>query len=179
MRPVVDGSRVLALLAALGREADEEVRVYLTGGTTAVLVGWRPTTVDIDLILVPDRGRPHIAIPRLKEELQVNIEQACPAHFIPELPGWEGRSLFVAREGKLTAYHYDPYSQVLAKIERGLEKDLLDVQAFVARGLVRPDRLRELFADIEPRLGERYAIDAKSFRENVDALFPPAGGFTP
>lgn len=59
------------------------------------------------------------ALPQLKEELEINIELASPDPFIPELPGWQERSLFVAREGRLSFYHYDLFAQALAKIERG------------------------------------------------------------
>ncbi len=41
MRPPVDESCIRELARWLGRVARERVRVYLTGGATAVLVGWR------------------------------------------------------------------------------------------------------------------------------------------
>ena len=34
-------------MAALGAEGRIETRVYLVGGATAVLTGWRDTTVDV------------------------------------------------------------------------------------------------------------------------------------
>ena len=37
---------------------------------------------------------------------------------LPSLPGWRERSLFIDRHGRLDFYHYDPYSQALAKLER-------------------------------------------------------------
>lgn len=162
MRALADEARIRRFLAAL-----------LTGGATAVLHGWRPSTVDIDYLLVPETDRLLRAIPRLEEELQVVVEPACPAHFIPPLPGWEERSRFVAREGRLTVLHYDPYAQALAKVERGHRKDLDDVSALVARGLVEPARARELFARIEPELFRYPAIDPREFRLQVDAAFPP------
>ena len=42
-------------MAALGRVARSEHTVYLVGGATAVLEGWRGSTVDIDIDL-PDRA---------------------------------------------------------------------------------------------------------------------------
>lgn len=50
MRDPVDAGRARAFLAALGREADVEVRAYLTGGATAVMLGWRASTADVDLV---------------------------------------------------------------------------------------------------------------------------------
>ncbi len=53
MRRVVDSGRLHAFIEALGRVARAEARVYLTGGATAVLQGWRETTIDIDLKIDP------------------------------------------------------------------------------------------------------------------------------
>jgi hypothetical protein len=41
MRSLVDAERIHRFMRALGREADHPARVYLTGGATAVLSGWR------------------------------------------------------------------------------------------------------------------------------------------
>ena len=74
------------------------------------------------------------------------------------------------REGRLAFYHYDPYSQALAKIERGHAKDLADVRELLARGLVEPGRLRELFDATEPRLDRHPAIDPPSFRRRLEEM---------
>ncbi len=78
------------------------------------------------------------------------------------------RCVFIAREGRLSFYHYDPYAQALAKIERGHAKDLGDVEELLARGLVQPERLRELHAAIEPQLHRYPAIDPPSFRRRLE-----------
>ena len=101
------------------------------------------------------------------------MEIASPAHFIPELPQWRERSLFIERVGKVSYYHYDPYAQALAKIQRGHAKDLTDVAQLLARGLVDPQRLRELFEVIEPRLHRFPAVDPASFRKRLDAALAP------
>jgi len=44
-----------------------------------------------------------------------------------------------------------------------------EVQAMLAAGLVESDRLRELYARIEPELYRYPAIDPKSLRRAVDA----------
>jgi hypothetical protein len=152
----------------LGREAKAPARVYFTGGVTAVLHGWRASTVDVDLRLVPEDDAVYSALPRLKEQLEMNIELASPADFIPELPGWLDRSAFIGQEGLLSFYHYDPYSQALAKIERGHARDALDVAALIDRGLVEPGKLMTLFAAIEPALHRFPSIDPKTFRAAVE-----------
>src|SRR5438046_1868684 len=77
-------------------------------------------------------------IPRVKEQLKINVELAAPDQFIPALPGWEDRSLFIQQERKLSFYHYDFYAQALAKIERGHGIDLRDVDRMLTSGLVQP-----------------------------------------
>ena len=44
-----------------------------------MLLGWRASTVDVDLALRPDDDAVLRAIPRLKDALRVNIELAFPA----------------------------------------------------------------------------------------------------
>jgi len=173
MRRLADAERLRQFLRGLAREAEADVAVYLTGGATAVLLGWRDTTIDADILIVPEHDSLYRALPRLKEELQLNVEIVSPAHFIPELPGWRERSLLIERVGSVTFYHYDPYSQTLAKIERGHAKDLADVDQLLDRGLVEPRRLRELFTAIEPQLYRYPAVDPPSFRKRLDEVLRP------
>jgi hypothetical protein len=49
MRPPIQVERLREFMAALGRETSGQGRIYFTGGATALLYGWRPMTVDIDL----------------------------------------------------------------------------------------------------------------------------------
>ena len=105
MRALADAERVRRFLDALGRRAHEEARVYLAGGATAVLYGWRESTVDVDLKVVPDTGSLLRAIPQIKEDLGINVELASPDDFIPALPGWEDRSPFIARVGLVSFHH--------------------------------------------------------------------------
>jgi len=69
MRELADEAHIERFMRALGRVASAEGRVYLTGGATAVLHGWRSNTIDVDIKLVPDRDDLMREIPRLKEEL--------------------------------------------------------------------------------------------------------------
>src|SRR6185295_19020949 len=49
MRQVAEAARIQRFMAALGEAANHETRVYLTGGASAVLQGWRLTTLDVDI----------------------------------------------------------------------------------------------------------------------------------
>lgn len=144
-------------------------RVYLTGGSSAVIVGWRDLTVDVDLKLDPEPKGAFACIARAKEALDMNVELAAPDDFIPALPGWRERSEFIARHGTIDFFHYDFYAQALAKIARGYGPDRADVAAMHRLELIEPETLLALFEDIEPNL-ERYpAIDPHRFRGKVDA----------
>ena len=122
MHPLVDSTRLQEFMRALGAEPGCAGRVYVTGGGSAVLVGWRAQTAVADLLVVPDTDPMLRAIQKLKLSLRMNVELASPAHFLPELPGWQDRSPFIAREGKVDFFHYDFYAQALSKILRGQEK---------------------------------------------------------
>jgi len=171
MRGRVDEQRIRQLMEAFGREARHPLHVYLVGGATAVLMGWRASTIDVDLVVRPEDDSLLRAIPELKERLKINIEFASPADFIPVPPGWEDRSPFVGQIGPVTFHHYDLYAQALAKVERGHEQDRADVGEMVARGLIEPKRAREYFARIEPDLYRFPAIDAATFRRAVESTF--------
>ncbi|MGA7703593.1 MAG: hypothetical protein WB998_01735 [Solirubrobacteraceae bacterium] len=95
MRPPVDEARLRELARRLGRVAVGPTRIYLTGGASAVLEGWRGSTIDIDLRFEPDVDALLRELPALKNALEVNVELASPPDFIPELPGWRERSPFV------------------------------------------------------------------------------------
>lgn len=170
MRAAVDAERLRAFMRALADAARGPLQVYLVGGATAVTEGWRDSTIDIDLAFGPGSDAVLRALPAIKESLNVNVELASPADFIPVKPGWEDRSPFIAQVGAVTFRHYDLYAQALAKIERGHETDRRDVAALVERGLVERGRLREYFDAIEPELFRFPAIDPPSFRRAVEQI---------
>ncbi len=91
-----------------------------------------------------------------------------PAHFIPELPGWEDRSRWITRAGSIDFFDYDFYSQALAKVERGHDKDRVDVAAMFERDLVKLERLESLFEQVEPNLYRFPALDPAAFRARLE-----------
>lgn len=170
MRAAVTRERIERLMDRLGRAASVPVRVYLVGGASAVLVGWRLATIDVDLAMRPHDDALLRAIPAAKEDLDINVELASPADFIPLPLGWEDRSPLVARRELVSFHHFDFYSQALAKLERGHRQDVADVQAMHAHGLITQPALRWYFDEIEPRLYRFPAIDPPSFRRAVEAM---------
>lgn len=154
-------------MSALGARVRSAGRIYLTGGATAVLYGWRASTIDVDIKLDPEPAGLFEALVILKDELDINVELASPDDFVPAIPGWRERSIFIVRHGSLDFFHYDPYGQALSKLQRKHDRDLIDVEALVRYGLVERKRLREMFIQIEADLIRYPAIDPASFRDGV------------
>ena len=171
MREIADRQRIEAFLAALARALTVDTDVFLVGGTSAVLSGWRATTVDIDLAVRPDSDALLRALPELKERLHVNVELASPDLFLPIPAGWEARSPFVVRIGRLTVRHFDFCAQALAKIERGHARDLADVAVMLSRGLTTEAEIRAQYEQMESALYRFPAVDPPSFRRAIDAVF--------
>src|SRR5260370_13442788 len=135
MRQPVTAENLQTFVQGLADAARTASRVFLVGGASSVLLGWRTSTIDIDLKIIPDTDEILRILPALKERLHINIELASPDDFIPELPGWQDRSRFIQQQGGLSFLHYDYYAQALAKIERGHAVDIQDVQRMFRSGL--------------------------------------------
>lgn len=155
-------------MEALAREAHRDVRVYLVGGTTAVLLGWRRATIDVDLVIEPEDDAVLRAVPALKESLQINVEFASPADFLPVPSGWQERSVFIEQRGRVAFFHFDLYAQALSKIERGHPHDLQDVHEMIARRLIDVAKTRKYFERMKPELYRFPAIDPPTFEKAVE-----------
>jgi hypothetical protein len=142
--------------------------VYITGGSTALLLGFREQTIDIDLKLDPEPAGAFEAIAMLKDRLDLNVELASPDDFIPCAGDWRERSRHIASIGPVEFFHYDFSLQALAKLERGHAQDLEDVASFVRGGYVSAEELKSRFAQIEPGLLRYPAVDPQQFRKKVD-----------
>jgi hypothetical protein len=152
MRSNIDSQKIERLMQVLGREAQGSGCIYFTGGASALLIGWRSSTVDIDIRLDPEPAGIFQAIAKIKQDLNINIELASPQDFLPPLPGWRDRSVFIGKQGKISFYHYDFIAQALAKLSRGFDRDISDVQAMYEQKLFSLKELRDSFEAIAPEL---------------------------
>lgn len=149
-------------------------RVFIVGGGTAVLLGWRASTIDIDLHA--DRDEIFRDIQQIKERLKLNIEFARPEHFVPALAGSDERHLFIRTEGNVSFHHYDPYAQLLSKVVRGFRRDLEDARNFIATGLVDPERFRSLVRGIPAKEYAKYpALSRDGVLEAVEEFLSQKG----
>ncbi len=176
MRSEASPERIREFLRSFGRAVRGPGTVFLTGEATALLLGWRGATLDVDLSMDPEPRGAFEALARLKEDLDLNVEIVSPADFLPRLPGWRERCLFIESVGDVQFFHYDLCSQALSKLERGHRRDMEDVRQMVRRGLVRTDELVRLLTAIEPGLLRFPALDAEELRRKVEQFVASEGG---
>lgn len=174
LRPPVGAREIREFLEALGREFHGRAQVYLVGGATLVYEGLRPTTLDIDLSFEVDpalHGRLIDAVRALKDRLQLNIEEASPADFIPLPAGAQDRRIWIGKFGDVDAFHFDLYSVSLGKLDRGQEKDFEDVEGLLDSGRIEFDHLRRYYEEVLPRCGsESLRQDPDRLRRHFEAL---------
>jgi len=166
--PNLTKDKLLKFLEQLGAAARTPGTCFLTGGGSALLLGWRDTTIDIDLKFDPEPSGVFDAIPALKRTLHINVELAAPSDFLPPLKQWRERSRFIDKYGSLEVYHYDFVSQALSKLERGHDKDLLDVTEMLRRKLVTAEELLAHAEAIRPEIRRYPAVDEESFLRRVN-----------
>lgn len=158
MRQPVSPEKIREFLETLGKRAKFPCRIYLVGGTSLVFFGLREQSVDIDVALDVDNlhHQKLITLIRdLKEEMQINIEEANPGDFIPLPAGWQERSPYIGRFGKIDVYHFDLYSTALSKIERGTEIDFDDVKILLKEKKIEWKMLQDFYKEILPHYGQK------------------------
>jgi hypothetical protein len=168
MRRKVTIAALKQFMRELAAAARSPGKVYFTGGATALLLGFREQTIDVDLKLDPEPAGAFEAIAVLKNRLDLNVELASPDDFIPCASDWRERSRHIASIGPVEFFHYDFSLQALAKLERGHAQDLQDVESFVRGGYVSREELKSRFAQIEPGLLRYPAVDPQQFKRKVE-----------
>jgi hypothetical protein len=171
MRGLVARERLLAFMRrlALGAPRGASGQVYLVGGATAVWLGWRASTIDIDLHGEPDRLFANIQ--EINDSLGLNVEFARPEDFVPPLAGSADRHVFIEEIGHVSFFHHDPYAQAFAKIVRGFDQDLKDAERFVTSGLLEPRGLQDLVHEVPKKVYAKYpALSREAMIEAIDAF---------
>jgi hypothetical protein len=109
-----------------------------------------------------------MAIAKLKQALDINIELASPQDFLPPLPGWRDRSVFIAKYGQISFDHYDFTAQALSKLSRGFDRDFKDIEAMYAQKLFSLSKLRDCFEAIAPELIRFPSLNSEVLRSRVN-----------
>jgi len=171
MRAKATRDSIESLMNELARRAPRKgsYRVYFVGGGTAVYLGWRPSSIDVDLY--SDLDTVFRDIQEVKELLGINIEFARPEDFVPPLRGSASRHVFIETIGTVSFYHYDPYAQCLSKIARGFARDLADAREFIRSDMVDPKKLRSLVAAIPDSAYAKYpALSRRGIERAVETF---------
>src|SRR3990167_4328366 len=153
-RKPITKETIQSFMESIGKTLKKNATFYLTGGSTAILYGLREGTIDIDI--AGDMDELFTYIPKLKEQLQINIEMAKPTDFIPSLPDEKKRHILIGQFGKAAFMHFDPYSQAFSKIVRGHRTDIADVKALIHHGLVDAKKLNQMVKNLHDSKFLRY-----------------------
>jgi hypothetical protein len=78
--------------------------------------------------------------------------------------------VWIAKHGQIDFYHYDYYSQALAKIARGFDRDLRDAAMLLTSGRISEPELLRLFEVITPAMVRFPNINPKVFRSKLDSF---------
>ena len=174
MRPSVDKTAIESFLQQLGRTIHKPGRLYLVRGAALVHAGIRPGfTEDIDIqVSGANEGELIVAIQKLIQQMQINVEFASPADFMPLPSEWERHAHYVGRYGEVDVFYFDFYSIAISKIERGNNRDIADVKLLVQQGIINLDELDTAYREVLAQLGKgRYPrIIPQRFSERYTAV---------
>lgn len=174
MRSSVDKMAIESFLRELSRTFRKPGRLYLVGGAALVHAGVRPGfTVDIDVqVGGKNEGELIVAIQRLIQQMQINVEFASPADFMPLPSDWEMHAQYVGRYGEIDVFYFDFYSIALSKIERGNSRDIADVRLLVQQKVIALDELDIAYQEVLAQLGQgRYPkLTPQRFTERYVAI---------
>lgn len=167
MRPNVDKGQIEAFLKNLGRTFRKPGRLYLVGGAALVHMGVRAGfTEDIDVeVRASQEDEMLEAIRKLKDTMQINIEFASPADFIPIPKQWEINARYIGRYDMIDAFYFDFYSIALSKIQRGSTRDINDVRLLLQQKIITLPELDGAYNEVLPQVGKRpyNRLDPKQF----------------
>jgi hypothetical protein len=167
MRKDVTARKLQIFMEELAARAQSPGNVYFTGGATALLFGMREQTIDLDIRFEPEPRGVFEAIASLKNKLDINIELASPADFIPVTSDWKTKSVFIAQIGQVGFYHFDLRAQALAKIERGYAQDIADARGFLSAGEISKDDFQSYLLAVKPGFVRYPAIDVEALEAKV------------
>jgi hypothetical protein len=152
VRNYAERSRIDQFLRVLGRRLRLPVRLYLVGGSIVVDMGLREATLDVDYVAQSDSPEAlaelEQTIPILKNELQVNVEPASPADFLPVPANVLARGKYVRTYGNVSVYYYDLSTTIISKVARGTERDLDDAAALIQSGAVSWEDVDQTWREI-------------------------------
>jgi hypothetical protein len=171
MRKKVTPETLRDFMQKLAASAQSPGHVYFTGGATALLLGLREQTIDLDIKFDPEPRGAFEAIAHLKNSLDLNIELAAPSDFIPVTSDWKSHSRFIDRIGDISFSHFDLRAQILSKIERSYEQDIEDARHFQAAGKITAEELLAYFRAVQPLFIRYPAIDAETLESKLSSFF--------
>lgn len=137
-------------------------------------LGLRAATLDIDYDAEADDpstlAELEQAIRALKIELDVNVEPASPADFLPVSPSVHAQSRYVGRFGSVSVYYYHLPSLVIAKAARAYEQDLDDAEQLIRTGEVTWTEIDQAWTEMRERPTGWLHYEPDDVQRRLDVL---------
>ncbi|MFM6343807.1 MAG: hypothetical protein ACKPFK_01485, partial [Dolichospermum sp.] len=77
-------------------------------------------------------------------------------------------SVFIGKQGQISFYHYDFTAQALAKLSRGFDRDLKDIEAMYKQKLFSLNDLQNCFQEITPELIRFPSLNPDILRNRIE-----------
>jgi Nucleotidyltransferase of unknown function (DUF6036) len=161
---------ILSFLEELGKQVTSGTSLMLLSGSALSLLGNPRPALDIDY-LADDQNKAdfQLSIDRLASQLHIKVEGVPFDRYIPFPEGTSQRHIFYRQFGLLEVTILDPYTIALAKIDRGLDKDLGDVIFLIQNGLVELDRLQSVVENALERAAE-FDLHPDQARQHLEVI---------
>jgi hypothetical protein len=160
---------ITRFLALIGKRYPYPTRLYIFGGGAVVWLGSPRPTVDLDYTAEPRTESLRAVLAQTAVEMDVDLEEAIPADFVPLPDGAEARHQLIGTFGKIAVYPLDPYSQAIMKIARALETDMEDVAFLVHNRHIELETLGRCIQEVSLRYDEPITLQRNfdEFKRNL------------
>lgn len=176
---MINRQTAVEFISHLANSFSGKGELYLVGQTSQLLEGWIHWVEEIEFtadVSTKDRSALGKAFKGFKKENQIKIVEESPAEVIPLPDGYPSRhreiqSTYLASNGNLKLYHFDPYSVAFRYIARGDESDYHLVLNFLKHGWITEEEMNQLLDELLPRFSfQTIQQDPAEFRRRYKGL---------
>ncbi|RYF46396.1 MAG: hypothetical protein EOO38_14195, partial [Cytophagaceae bacterium] len=159
------------LIESIGAHCHSYGTVYFVGETSLTWLGWRETAPDVELALAPEPEQFYETLAKFKKAHRINARLSRLTSDVPNMPGWQGRSAYITRSGQVDFYHYDFYSEALAKFHRNTPRDMAIIKKMIDARLIEHAQFQKLLALIRPSFIRYPHLDFDSLNLRIIQTF--------
>ncbi|MEW5940007.1 MAG: DUF6036 family nucleotidyltransferase [Chloroflexota bacterium] len=141
----VSRKSIQEFLERLGSRYPQDETLSLLGGSAMILLGSTRETMDIDYVGDDlHKNDFQILVETIASELGLDAEAVPIEHFVPLPEGYDQRRIHIGHYGKVNVFVIDPYSIALSKVDRGSDRDLIDLVFLIQQNLIILEELERI-----------------------------------